>query len=616
LALIAGFLVEGSWPSILHFGLGFLVGTDWDAVHNIFGAAPAIVGTLVTSLFALLLAVPVALGVAIFLSQVAPVWLRRPLTYVVDLSAAIPSVVYGFWAFFIIVPIVSGTVEPGLSSLTGGRFPFPPSTSLGYDIFTATIVLTVMIIPTIAAISRETMLAVPRIYRESALSLGSTRWEATRMAVLGPARTGIVAAIMLGLGRAIGETIAVTMVIGNVYILPGTIFSPGSTLASVIVSNFSEETPSSLAYQSLLELAVILLIITLLVNVVARGLLYRFGPDGSDRTAARRHRHPHRTLGHSAPAPATVGAAPAPLLWRARVARSAPARRLRRRGVQWAVVGLTILCVVIALAPLISVVLTAAHFGGPAVVRPSFYTSVPPLGCNPNPTSTCSLGGIGPEIQGTFIMLGIGALIALPVGVLAGIYLAEYNRNRFGRVVSFLADVMTGIPTVILGVFVFVLFIYLDHDAALSALSGGVGLGVLMIPIVTRATEESLRTVPNAVREAALALGFPRHRVSLRVVLGSARSALVTGILLAASRAMGDTAILLLTAGGSSFWFSSLNTQTAALTPFIFENFGSSYQNLRTDAWGASLVLLAIMLGISLVSRLAVQSRMSGAEGV
>jgi phosphate transport system permease protein len=617
LALVAAFLVSGSWPSIVHFGPGFLFGTDWDAVHNIFGAAPAIVGTLVTSLFALLLAVPVALGVAIFLSQIAPAWLRRPLTYVVDLSAAIPSVVYGFWAFFIIVPIVSATVEPGLSSLTGGRFPFPASTSLGYDIFTATIVLTVMIIPTIAAISRETMLAVPRIYRESALSLGATRWEATRMAVLGPARTGIVAAIMLGLGRAIGETIAVTMVIGNVYILPGTIFSPGATLASVIVSNFSEVTPSTLAYQSLLELALILLAITLLVNVAARGLLWRFSPDGGDGSAATasRHRHPHRSLAHSGTTPSGEAVPATPFAWRERVARGATARRLRRRGVQWAMVGLTILCLVIALAPLASVVLTAAHLGGPAVVRPSFYTSVPPLGCNPNPTTTCPLGGIGPEIQGTFIMLGIGALIALPIGVLAGIYLAEYNRNRFGRVVSFLADVMTGIPTVILGVFVFVLFIYVDHDAALSALSGGVGLGVLMVPIVTRATEESLRSVPNAVREAALALGFPRHRVSLRVVLGSARSALVTGILLAASRAMGDTAILLLTAGGSSFWFSNLTTQTAALTPFIFSNFGSSYQNLRTDAWGASLVLLAIMLGISLVSRLAVESRMRGAEG-
>jgi len=199
----------------------------------------------VTSLFALLLAVPVALGVAIFLSQIAPAWVRRPLVYVVDLSAAIPSVVYGFWAFFVLVPIMGATVEPGLSSLTGGRFPFPTSTSGGYDIFTVSIVLTVMILPTIAAVSRESMLAVPRIYRESAQSLGATRWEATRMAVLGPARTGIVAGIMLGLGRAIGETVAVTMVIGNFYALPGTIFSPGSTLASQIVVNFTEVSPGS-----------------------------------------------------------------------------------------------------------------------------------------------------------------------------------------------------------------------------------------------------------------------------------------------------------------------------------------------------------------------------------
>jgi phosphate transport system permease protein len=209
--------------------------------------------------------------------------------------------------------------------------------------------------------------------------------------------------------------------------------------------------------------------------------------------------------------------------------------------------------------------------------------------------------------------MGLGALIAVPIGILAGVYLAEYGRNRLGRAISFFADVMTGIPTIILGVFVFVLFIYIYHDAALSALSGGVALGVIMIPIVTRASEEALRSVPTSVREAALALGFPRHRVSVRVVLGSARSALITGVLLAASRAMGDTAALLLTAGGSSFYFSSFTTQTAAITPFIFVNFGSSYQNLRTDAWGASLVLLAIMLGISLVARLAVRSHADAA---
>jgi phosphate transport system permease protein len=211
-------------------------------------------------------------------------------------------------------------------------------------------------------------------------------------------------------------------------------------------------------------------------------------------------------------------------------------------------------------------------------------------------------------------MLGLGAMIAIPIGLFAGIYLAEYGRNRFAQLVSFLSDVMTGVPTIILGVFVFSLFLYFDHDAALSALSGGVALGVLMIPIAIRATEEALRAVPSSVRESALALGFPKHRVTLRVVLGCARGGLVTGMLLAASRAAGDTATLLLTAGGSSFWFQNLNTQTAAMTPFIFNNFGSSYLNLQTDAWGAALVLLGIMLVISLGARLAVPGAEDAAE--
>jgi len=267
------------------------------------------------------------------------------------------------------------------------------------------------------------------------------------------------------------------------------------------------------------------------------------------------------------------------------------------------------------LVPLAGVLDTAVHYGGAAVIQPSFYTSEPPLGCNPGPGRSCSLGGIGPAIQGTLIMLGLASLIAIPVGLMAGIYLSEYGRGRFARGVSFLTDVMTGVPTILIGVFIFVIFLYVDHDSALSALSGGVALGVLMIPIVTRATEEALHTVPQAVREAGLALGFPQHRVTLRIVLGCARSALVTGILLAASRAAGDTAALLVTAGGSNFWFTNLNSQTAALPPFIFQNFSSGYSNLQTDAWGATLVLLLIMLVVSLGARLAVRSPLDPAEG-
>jgi phosphate transport system permease protein len=171
------------------------------------------------------------------------------------------------------------------------------------------------------------------------------------------------------------------------------------------------------------------------------------------------------------------------------------------------------------------------------------------------------------------------------------------------------------VPTILIGVFIFVVFLYVDHNSALSALSGGVALGVVMIPIVTRATEEALRTVPVAVRESGLALGFPQHRVTLRIVLGCARGALVTGILLAASRAAGDTAALIVTAGGSNFWFTSINSQTAALTPFIYQNFSSAYGNLQTDAWGATLVLLLIMLVVSLGARIAVRSPVDAAEG-
>jgi phosphate transport system permease protein len=626
-AALAEVLASGAWLSIQQFGPGFLTGTTWDAVHNVYGAGPAIVGTLLTSAIALVIAVPLAVGVAVFLSEVAPVWLRRPLVYVIDLSAAVPSVVYGFWAFIVLVPLMQRTVEPGLGSLTGGRFPFSPLNP-GYDILTASLVLAVMVLPTIAAVSREALRAVPRIHRESALSLGATRWEATRLGVFRPARNGIVAGVILGLGRALGETIAVAMVIGNIFILPGTLFSPGSTLASVIVNNFTESQPG-LNRSAIVELALILLVITVAVNALARGLLWRWDvQERGERPSLRQRLHlparpsHHVTRAHpsGASSPGTVPLPPPaafptePPEWRRRIVAAAPRRILRRRAVQGVLIALTAACLVLAIVPFASVVYTAVQYGGSAVIHPSFYTSVPPQGCNPKPGVSCSLGGIGPEIQGTLIVLGIGALIAVPVGLFAGIYLAEYGRNRFGRVVSFLADVMTGVPTIILGVFVFTLFLYFDHNSALSALSGGVAIGVIMIPIAIRATEEALRAVPLAVRESALALGFPKHRVTLRVVLGCARGGLVTGMLLAASRAAGDTAALLLTMGGSAFWFRNLNTETAAMTPFIFNNFNSEYLNLQTDAWGAALVLLGIMLAISLGTRLAVPATPDAAE--
>jgi phosphate transport system permease protein len=595
---LAGFLVRGALQSIATFGPGFLTSSSWDTGLSQYGAGPAIVGTLVTSGLALLFAVPVSFGVALFASEIAPRWLRGPLAYFIDLGAAIPSVVYGVWALIVLVPFLNSSVEPVLARATGGAPPFSGSSG-GTDLLAAGVVLAIMIIPTVAALAREALRSVPRELREGALGIGATRWEATRLAVLGPATPAMIGAIVLGLGRAIGETIAVAFVVGGAYATPNSLFARGSTIPSWLVTFFTEA--RGLTLSSLYELAAVLLVISLGVNLGARLLVERWE---SGRGGRRRRRGATVARPSTGPSPSD-GPLPVPP-WFPRVLASRASRLRRRRLVHALVVALAVSAVLLAAWPLASLIETSVAQGGRAVVTPSFYTSAPPASCGIG--QSCPLGGIGPEVEGTLVMVGLAAAIALPLGILAGIYLSEYGRRRFGRTVGLLVDVFLGIPTILVGIFVFSLFLSYDRLDDQSAFAGAAGLGVLMLPIVAKVAEGSLRTVPAAVREGALALGFPRHRVTLRVVLGSCRSALVTGCLLAVMRAAGETAILVMTAGTSIYWISNLRTQVGALAPFIYYSFTTNASaNLQTDAWGAALVLLLMMAAVTLAARLAVR---------
>ncbi len=259
-------------PSISKFGLSFLSSTSWDSVKESFGALPAIYGTLLSSAIGVLIALPISLGAAIFLVEMAPSWLRGPCSFLIEMLAAIPSVIIGLWGIFVLVPFLK-PIETWLGDHLG-FIPIFHGQVFGYSFFSAGVILALMIIPIITAVSRDAIRAVPDHQREAMLALGATRWETIRRAVLPYCRSRLAGATILGLGRALGETMAVTMVIGNAYKLTASLFSPGTTIASKIASEFGEAS-SGLFIGSLVELALVLFAVTLLVNVVARLLVWR-----------------------------------------------------------------------------------------------------------------------------------------------------------------------------------------------------------------------------------------------------------------------------------------------------------------------------------------------------
>jgi phosphate transport system permease protein len=268
-------MTRASAPTLAAFGVKFALGSVWDPLHRVFGALPFVWGTLVSSLLALAIAVPISLGVAVYLSELASSWQRDVLGFLVEMLAAVPSVVYGLWGAFALAPWLRSSVEPWLAH-TLGFLPFFRGPSQGFGMLAGGIVLSIMILPTISSVSREVLRAVPSSLREGALALGATRSEMVALAVLPYARSGLVGAALLGLGRALGETMAITMVIGNRADISLSLFAPSYTMASVIANEFTEAT-DRLHLAALAEMGLLLFVITVALNVVARLLVARVG---------------------------------------------------------------------------------------------------------------------------------------------------------------------------------------------------------------------------------------------------------------------------------------------------------------------------------------------------
>jgi phosphate transport system permease protein len=574
-------LTYQAWPALANLSsLNVLTSSDWNPDEGIFGALLFVYGTLATSFIAMVVAVPLGVGAAAYLSEIAPGRVRRTCSFLLELLAAIPSVIFGFWA-------VDFLARRGLAPTY--EF-FGLKSQSGEGIVAAGLVLAVMILPYITALSYDVCQAVPRSQREGSLSLGATRWQTIWRVVLPYARPGIIAACFLALGRAIGETMAVTMVIGNAQHLDFSLTATGDSIPSIIAKQLHETGPADTSKRAvLIALGLLLLVITLVMNVTAR-LLVRWA--SKPRVRADK---PHLV-------PEDLPVPPAP--------NAAQVTRARRRAAfhNRVMTGVLWTCQVLTVVPLFLILGYIAYMGAGQVTG-SFFTSLP----NDNPP------GLYHALLGSATLVALASALAIPVGLLAAILLSEYRQSRLAAPVRFVAELLAGVPSIVIGVFVFALVVYPfwlqpgERGWGFSAWAGAIALAVMMLPVVIRSAEEAMRLVPNSLREGSYALGASRRQTVLKVVIPAALPAIITGILLAVGRIAGETAPLILTARGSQYLAESLSDPTA-FVPFYVYDFAKKPDEARKNlAWAAAFVLIVIVLCINVGTRLLAGKRVVAA---
>jgi phosphate transport system permease protein len=424
-----------------------------------------------------------------------------------------------------------------------------------------------MVLPYITAISFDVCRAVPSAQRQGALALGATRWQTIRTVVLPYARPGILAACFLALGRALGETMAVTMLIGNVRYLSFSIGARGDSIASAIALQLHEADTQTRA--ALIALGLILFLITALTNVLGRSLIGLAGRSGGRK----------RLVASPPEPPPPVSAA----VFDARQRRTEAHNRL----MTWVLAG----CQVLTVVPLFLILGYIVYRGAPEVNLTLFTERPVPSGE--------SGGGLGHAMLGSLIMVSLASAFAVPVGILAAVYLSEYRTAALTRPIRFMTELLGGVPSIVIGVFAYSVVVHppwAERSHGFSAWAGIFALAVLMLPVVVRATEEAIRLVPNSLRHASYALGATQAQTVLRVIIPAALPAIITGVLLAMGRIAGETAPLLLTARDSKWWPGPLTEKMASLPYYIYEYSRSPYAEERQLAWGGAMVLLTFVM--------------------
>ncbi len=596
IAFIILFLVRDAYPILEQVSLpDFLLGLSWQptAAVPLYGILPLIVGTLLVTIGAMVIAIPLSLGCAIYIAELASPRVKTILKPAIELLAGIPSVVYGFFGLVVLTNFI--------------RIVFDVPT--GNSWLAASILLGIMALPTIVSVSEDAISSVPHEFREGSLAIGATRWQTISRVIVPAALSGIAAAIILGIGRAVGETMAVLMVAGNTAIIPNpiwNIFSTVETLTATLGIEMGEVSVGSDHYHALFAVAVVLLLITLVINLSAVAIL-RYLHEGRTTRPGRKPFISTSAMDSIVRISKILFAAilfivlfAAASWWLAALVLLAGGawyfgrNRLSQATIQKCSFALITGATLIVLAILVIILQDIIVHGLPALSW-DFLTQ--------SPKDAGRSGGIFPAIVGTMYLV-IGAIaIALPLGVGAAIYLVEYTREgRVTRLIRTGADLLNGTPSIVFGLFGFA-FVVLYLNVGISMIAGQIALAMMVLPTIIRTTEESLKNIPHSLREGSLALGATRWQTISKVVLPPAVPGIVTGVILSIGRAAGETAPIMFTAVVVSQRYlpSSIFDPVMAL-PFQLFYLATNVSNSSTNRYGTALVLLTLVVGFYLAA--------------
>jgi len=585
-------------PALKEFGLGFLWTMEWNPVKNIYGILPQIYGTLVSSLVAIVLAMPLGVGIAIFLNEdIAPKVVRVPISFAIELLAAIPSVVYGLWGIFVLLPALRPLMRGLHQNL--GWIPFFSTLPANRSLLPTILVLILMILPIVVALSRDAIASVPMELRMGAMAIGANRWEFILGIAIPASMSGIIGAAVLALGRAIGETMAAVMLIGNANQINWSWLAPSSTIASLVASQFSEA--KELQLSALLYAALVLMALTLIVNIFANSFITYFHSSPQKRRdvspnsiAQDRDLLDTELKSRLLSSPSMENELITPSEITLEISPKWKPNPIKRKIVSMILTTGIFLGTAIAIFAFSSILFSLIAQGASRFDLAAF-TELPP------PPLEFG-GGFRNAIIGTLLMVGIGAGLSAPIGLGAAIYLVEFGRNKpLSQWVRFFNGVLSGVPSILCGLFAYGLVVL--TSGTFSAIAGGVALAVVMLPTIARTSEEALKAVAPELREGAIAIGASPIQAITLIIIPAATPAIITGIVLAIARATGETAPLLFTALFSQYGLNGLWKPVASMSVLIYNFALSPYPNDQALAWTAALVVVALILSISIAAR-------------